>query len=199
VKLTALSHEDSAGANYVVDFGNDDALVDAVNAVEGNFKHVVLAHGFLEQGPWQNVSPAKWRRMLDANLNSIYTILFAALPKMAHGGSIVIISSTGGFDHSPVGGPHYTVSKWGLNGLVRHLADELGPDGIRINSVCPGLVDNPMGHAFMTEADYNSALRDIPLRRGANPDEIAKAVMFLLSEAASFITGVNLSVSGGYK
>jgi 3-oxoacyl-[acyl-carrier protein] reductase len=136
--------------------------------------------------------------MMDVNLNSIYTLIQAALPRLSRGGTIVIVSSTAGLDHSPIGGPHYTVGKWGLNGLVRHLMDELGPHGIRINSVCPGLVDNPMGRAFLSEAEYLACFADIPLTRAATPDEIAQSVMFLLSEGSSFITGVNLSVSGGY-
>jgi NAD(P)-dependent dehydrogenase (short-subunit alcohol dehydrogenase family) len=159
----------------------------------------VLAHGMLEIGPFAKVSPKAWRHLLDINLNSIYAILHAVVPRMAAGGSIVIVSSTAGFDHSPIGGPHYTSSKWGINGLVRHLADDLGPSGIRINSVCPGLVDNPMGRAFLSEQEYLSAFDDIPLRRAATPDEIAKVVMFLLGDGASFITGANIPVSGGYK
>jgi NAD(P)-dependent dehydrogenase (short-subunit alcohol dehydrogenase family) len=137
--------------------------------------------------------------MLDINLNSIYAILHAALPRMRPGASIVVISSTAAFDHSPIGGPHYTAGKWALNGLVRHLADDLGPGGIRINSVCPGLVDNPMGRAFLTEQQYLAAFEDIPLRRAATPDEIANVVMFLLGEEASFVTGALVPVSGGYR
>jgi NAD(P)-dependent dehydrogenase (short-subunit alcohol dehydrogenase family) len=196
-KIFALSHVPAEGAT-VVDFSDDDALCAAVGAL-GDLDNIVLSHGLLEHGPWREVPPKAWRNMLDVNLNSIYAILFAAVPKMRRGGSIVVISSTAALDHSPVGGPHYTAGKWGVNGLVRHLADELGPSGIRINSIMPGLVDNPMGRAFLTEAEYFTALQDIPLRRAAEPDEIAKVAMFLLSDAASYVTGANLPVSGGYR
>ena len=194
-KISALSHVPSGGAN-VVDFSDDDALTRAVTVL-GDLDNIVLSHGLLEPGPWHEVPASKWRKMLDVNLNSIYSVLYAALPNMRRGGSIVIISSTAALDHSPVGGPHYTVSKWGLNGLVRHLAYELGPRGIRINSIMPSLVDNPMGRALLTEAEYLSAIQDIPLRRAAEPDEIAKVTLFLLSDSASYVTGVNLPVSGG--
>ncbi len=196
-RISTLSHVPAEGAT-LVDFSNDDALAAAVGAL-GDLDNVVLCHGLLEQGPWREVPPKAWRNMLNVNLNSIYAILFAALPKMRRGGSIVVISSTAALDHSPVGGPHYTVGKWGVNGLVRHLADDLGPSGIRINSIMPGLVDNPMGRAFLTDVEYVAALEEIPLRRAAEPDEIAKVAMFLLSDGASYVTGANVPVSGGYR
>lgn len=198
-QVTALSHIDAPGNPIVADFADDEKLSAAVSRIKGRINGVVLAHGMLERGPWNKVPPHAWRRMMDVNLNSLYTILHAALPKMSKGGSVVVISSTAAFDHSPIGGPHYTAGKWALNGLVRHLSDDLGPSGIRINSVCPGLVDNPMGRAFLTERQYRAAFDDIPLRRPASPDEIAKVVMFLLSDDASYVTGALIPVSGGYR
>jgi 3alpha(or 20beta)-hydroxysteroid dehydrogenase len=180
----------------LADFADDASLAQAVASV-GAIDHVVLTHGILEQGPLENVSPSAWRRLMDINLNSIYAIVHAAVNQMAAGGSIVVVSSTAALDRSPGGGPHYTASKWGMNGLVRHLSLELGARGIRINGVMPCLVDNPMGRAFMTDEEYRYWVAQVPLGRAAEPDEIAKVVMFLVSDAASYVTGANIPVSGG--
>lgn len=182
-----------------VDFSDQQALTDAVSGVEAPLDGIVIAHGALRPGPFGRVGPAEWRELLDTNLNSVYTILHAARDKLRAGSSIVIVSSTAALDHSPVGGPHYTASKWALNGLVRHLVDELGAQGIRINAVCPGFVDNPMGRAFLTEEDIRQAVQTIPLRRAARPAEVAAVIHFLLSDEASYVTGAAVPVSGGFQ
>ncbi|MBN9072903.1 MAG: SDR family oxidoreductase [Rhizobiales bacterium] len=182
-----------------VDFTDLPALSRAVENIASPIRHVVVSHGMLLPGPLERVDVEEWQRMLSANLTSAYAIIRAARPKLGSGSSIVVISSTAAFDHSPVGGPHYTVSKWGLNGLVRHLSDELGPAGIRINAVCPGFVNNPMGHAFLEKKDIDRAIETIPLRRAGRPDEVASVVSFLLGDDASYITGAAIPVSGGFQ
>lgn len=194
-EILPLTHLPEAGG-LRADFDDDAALAAAVKAADA-LDHVVLAHGLLEPGPLDAVPADRWRRLMDINLNSVYVIIHAASAQMTRGGSIVVVSSTAALDRSPGGGPHYTVSKWGLNGLVRHLSIELGQRGIRINGVMPCLVDNPMGRAFMTEEEYLHWVGQVPLGRAAEPDEIAKVVMFLLSDAASYVTGANIPVTGG--
>lgn len=198
-EVAAFSHEAGPHRPVVVDFEDDEAISAAVEKTGGTYDAIVLSHGILEPGPWTETSPKAWRQLLNVNLNSIYSILYAALPRVRTKGSIVVVSSTAAFDHSPVGGPHYTASKWALNGLVRHLANELGPSSIRINAVCPSLVDSPMGKALLTEQQYLDAFEDIPLRRAARPEEVAAVVMFLLSSESSYITGGLIPVSGGYQ
>jgi NAD(P)-dependent dehydrogenase (short-subunit alcohol dehydrogenase family) len=197
--VVGLAHEPSADADLVAEFASDSSLEKALSTLSGPLGGIVLSHGILEQGPIDNVPPSRWRRMMDINLNSIYSIIYHCLPRLAEGSSIVAVSSTAAFDHSPVGGPHYTSGKWGVNGMVRHLAFDLGRRGIRINSVCPGLVESPMGHALLTDEQYQASLSEIPLGRPADASEIADVVQFLLSPASSYMTGALIPVSGGYR
>ncbi len=197
--VVGLAHEPSADAELVADFTSDSSLEKALSSLTGPLGGIVLSHGILEPGPIDKVPPSRWRRMMDINLNSLYSITYHCLPRLTEGSSIVVVSSTAAFDHSPVGGPHYTSGKWGVNGMVRHLAFDLGKRGIRINSVCPGLVESPMGHALLTNEQYQASLSEIPLGRPADASEIADVVQFLLSPASSYMTGALIPVSGGYR
>jgi 3-oxoacyl-[acyl-carrier protein] reductase len=198
-EVIGLSHLQGPDAAQVADFTDDDALAAAVTAVGGPLDGIVLSHGILEPGPIGRVPPARWRHMMDVNLNSLYAIIHAALPLLRDGASIVAVSSTAAFDHSPVGGPHYTACKWAMNGMVRHLAFDLGPRRIRINAICPGLVEGPMGRALLTSEQYDASLLEIPLGRAATAAEVADLVLFLLGPASSYITGALIPISGGYR
>jgi 3-oxoacyl-[acyl-carrier protein] reductase len=86
-----------------------------------------------------------------------------------------------------------------MNGMVRHLAFDLGPRRIRINAICPGLVEGPMGRALLTSEQYDASLLEIPLGRAATAAEVADLVLFLLGPASSYITGALIPISGGYR
>lgn len=196
--VISIGHRDGL-ANVIADFTSETDLAAAIGRVAGPLHGMVFAHGMLEPGPIDAVSPAAWRRTMAVNLDSIYTMIYHALAHLGPGSSIVVLSSTAAFDHSPVGGPHYTAGKWALNGLVRHLAFDLGPRGVRINSVCPGTVEGPMARALLSSAEYEESLRGIPLGRAAEAAEIADVVVFLLGPQSGYVTGANLPVSGGYR
>jgi 3alpha(or 20beta)-hydroxysteroid dehydrogenase len=147
-------------------------------------------------GPRNTVTQTQlveWERVLAVNLTGSMLGIRALGPLLARGGSIVNISSTVGMTgyHSAA----YSATKWALRGLTRSAAMELAPAGVRVNCVCPGVVDTEMIH---NNPVLVAALHDvIPLQEMAAPGQIADVVLFLLGPQASYITGADLAVDGG--
>jgi len=147
-------------------------------------------------------SSSDWDRQLNVNLKGAFLFAKYAIPAMRPaGGAIVNVSSVHALV-SYAGCAAYDAAKAGLLALTRTLALDHGPDNIRVNAVCPGWVDTPMTRKWLeSEADPETALLQAralsPLNRIGAPEEIAEAIFFLASEAASFITGAYLVVDGG--
>jgi NAD(P)-dependent dehydrogenase (short-subunit alcohol dehydrogenase family) len=143
-----------------------------------------------------------WRRILSVNLDGAFYTIRAAVPHLKRArGSIVIVSSMTGLVGQPRGAA-YDASKGALIAMTRSLSLELGPAGVRVNCVCPAGVDTPLMRSWAaTLPDPESVLTQQAemhlLKRMATPEEIASAIVFLASPAASFITGVALPVEGG--
>lgn len=147
---------------------------------------------------------------LDLNVRSIVATTKAAIPHLraAGGGSILCTSSTAGLNGSPAS-PLYSLTKFGIIGMVRSLSKRLAADNIRINAICPGSVDTPMLRSFVARDDVAGSEgldkerlamerggRN-PMGRPGRPEEIASAALFLLSDEASFVTGIAMPVDGG--
>ena len=154
--------------------------------------------GIAQQTLFQDTDDAAWSRMLAVNLTGPRNTVMAALPHMLteKRGCVVNVSSIWGLRGSSCE-TAYAASKAGLIGLTRSLALELAPSGIRVNAVAPGCIATDMVRALGTET--RAMLEDeTPMGRLGTPEEIAKAVCFLASDSASFITGQTLTIDGGF-
>ena len=148
---------------------------------------------------FEQISEEEWRRALDVNLTAAFLCTQAVVPAMkAQGyGRVVNLSSTAGKSVSTLGGAHYTASKAGLLGLTRAAAKELGPFGITVNAVCPGLIDTELTREHATPGDLAAYARSFPIQRLGTATEVADLICFLASEQAGYITGASLDINGG--
>ncbi len=143
-----------------------------------------------------DISLPMWQRAFDVNLTGPFLLTQAVLPAMPCGGSIVAIASGAGHDPMSGGFATYGATKAGLIMFMQDLAQDIGPQGIRANVVSPGGTDNSFGPSPITEAHQPRAVEHNALRRVGIPDDVAKTVLFLCSDLASFITGQALRVNG---
>ena len=184
----------------VSDDENWAAFVGAVRDRFGKIDALVNNAGLVHFTPVEMLDPADFQRIL--GVNTLGPILgtkhVVPIMKENGGGSIVNISSVDGL-RGANGLTCYTASKWALRGITKCHAYELGTSGIRVNSVHPGGVDTPMGNAAgRPKEEVNQVFRRLPLGRIGDPHEIANASLFLASDEASYITGAELAVDGGW-
>ena len=159
---------------------------------------LVNCAGVITRNATLDHSVSDWGRVLQINLTAAYQLCQSALPSMMEngGGSIVNIASQMAFMPHIGASPSYEVSKAGLVALTRHLAEEFGPQGIRSNSVSPGSIATGLQNDMNSEV-WQQIRSKIPMRRLGLPDEVAKVVMTLVSDAGSYINGADISVNGG--
>jgi NAD(P)-dependent dehydrogenase (short-subunit alcohol dehydrogenase family) len=139
-----------------------------------------------------------WDRVIDTNLGGNYLCSRAVVPDMrsAKAGRIIAVSSTIAYKGAK-NGAHYAASKAGIIGFVRALARELAPDGITVNAICPGVTDTAQPRAHRSEEELQMTAKSIPLGRIGAPEDMVGPVLFLASDAAAYITGQALMVTGG--
>lgn len=190
-------------ANYVYDAADVEschALVAAV-AEEGGLDILCNIAGMLEWGVTHEFDEARFARIIAVNLTGTYAMCRAALPHLIESkGNIVNMASTAALTGTPYA-TAYAASKHGVAGLTKSIAVEYAAKGVRVNAVCPGHVDTPMGNKAPPAGDIDWALmmRAAPklLDGKCDPSDIAEMVAFLASDKASKITGVLFNVDGG--
>ena len=146
-----------------------------------------------------DISRAEWRETLETNLTAPFLLMQAVAPMMKSQryGRIVNISSRAGRMVSTLAGAHYTASKAGLLGLTRAAAKELGPFGITVNAVCPGLIDTELTQSNATPERLARIAAAYPVPRLGTAREVADLICFAASEAAGYITGASFDINGG--
>ncbi|WP_244486594.1 SDR family NAD(P)-dependent oxidoreductase [Aureimonas sp. Leaf324] len=187
--------EETSGHPFQIDITDEDAVLAAVGEAAtamGGIDGVVNAAGIMTKGLAADVRAADWRRVLEVNLTGTYIVSRCCVPYLleADNATIVNIASAQGLLPNAPGHTAYAASKGGVVNLTRALAAELAPK-VRVNSVCPGMVDTPMADG------YRANVGNYALKRVADPREIAEAILFLTSVQASYVTGAALAVDGG--
>lgn len=174
-----------------------EAAVTGVLAEEGRVDHLVNDAGITRDRALWKLALEDWQRVLEVNLTGAYRMLRAVAPAMrqAGRGRVVNVASINGL-RGKFGQAAYSASKAGLIGLTRTAARELGPKGITVNAVAPGMIETPMSAGLPEEVRAN-AVAESALGRLGRPADVAGAVLFLLSDAAAHVTGHVLVVDGG--
>ncbi len=210
-KLEAAKENLASGDNsrlfcHQCDISQYEEVIDVfrnIKKISGNVFGLVNNAGINpSRNDISNTEFKDWEKTLDVNLTGAFNCAKAAIEQMLDSGkgSIVNIASVGGLNPFRVR-TSYNASKFGLVGLSQSLAIDYADKNIRVNAICPGYVRTELTSLFfdkMEKVKYEKLVNDHAMRRLGKPEEIAKAVLFLLSEDASFITGVTLPVDGGY-
>jgi 3-oxoacyl-[acyl-carrier protein] reductase len=153
--------------------------------------------GLVARKRMEEMDDAFWDHVMTLNTKSIFAITQAALPLMTDGGAIVNVSSQAGRDGGGAGGIAYAASKGALMSMTRGLAKELGPRRIRVNAVCPGLIATKFHDEFTKPEVRQRVAGMTPLGREGRAEEVANLVVYLASDAASFVNGTNVDINGG--
>lgn len=211
-------HRNEAGADAarksIVDRGGRAIVVQAdvtrASEVESLVKQVVAELGpidilvnnagsLIERLKILELSEERWDEVIDLNLKSAFLCCKAVAGSMMErkSGAIINVSSIAGRNGGALGSIHYSTAKGGLITFTKGLAKELGPFGVRVNAISPGVIDTPYHEQFSTPEAMKAYVGMIPLGRVGTPSEVGRVICFLASDAASYLAGETIEINGG--
>ncbi|WP_121876086.1 SDR family NAD(P)-dependent oxidoreductase [Umboniibacter marinipuniceus] len=194
-----------AGGEAIIvkaDVTTADGAQSLVDAALENFGDTVdilvnVAGGLVARKPLLEMDEDFFDQVLRLNLHSTFLLTKAVVPVMRNGASIINLASQAGRDGGGPGASAYATSKGAVMTFTRAMAKELGPQGIRVNAICPGMISTTFHDTFTQDNVRSNVANSTPLKREGHPDEMGDVVAFLASTDSSFLTGVNLDTNGG--
>ena len=196
-EIQAMGVRAKAYTSDAASYEDAHKVVEDVKAVFGRIDILVNNAGITKDGLMMRMDEAQWNAVIDTNLKSAFNFIHACTPVMARqrGGSIICMSSVVGVSGN-AGQCNYSASKAGLIGLTKSIAKEMGPRGIRANCIAPGFIATDMTGS-LPENLRQEWEKQIPLRRGGNPEDVANVALFLASDLSGYVTGQVINCCGG--
>ena len=196
-EIAAFGHKVKGYASNAANFEETQTVVEQILADFGKVDILVNNAGITKDGLAMRMTESQWDAVIAVNLKSAFNFINALLPSMARqkSGNIINMASIAGQMGNP-GQINYASSKAGLIAMAKSVAKEMGSRGIRANAIAPGFIISEMTNA-LPDAVKEEYLKQIPLRRGGTPEDIANTALYLASDLASYVTGQVVAVNGG--
>ena len=196
-EIAAFGVKVKGSASNAADFAQTEEVVKQVKEDFGSIDILVNNAGITKDGLMLRMTEAQWDAVIAVNLKSAFNFIHACTPIMMRqkGGSIINMASVVGV-HGNAGQCNYSASKAGMIALAKSIAQEMGSKGIRANAIAPGFIETAMTAALSDEVRAEWA-KQIPLRRGGSPEDVANTALFLASDLSSYISGQVIQVDGG--
>jgi 3-oxoacyl-[acyl-carrier protein] reductase len=196
-EIEVLGVKCTAYASDAANFSQAEETVKKIKEDFGTIDILVNNAGITKDGLMLRMTEEQWDSIINANLKSAFNYIHACLPIMMRqrGGSIINMSSVVGV-HGNAGQANYAASKAGMIALAKSVAQEMGPKGIRVNTIAPGFIETAMTEALSEEV-RNEWKKKIPLRRAGHTEDVANTALYLASDLSNYVTGQVIQVDGG--